>query len=330
MDSESSNSAGWTPCRALAQPTRFPVVPKLSRMEDSSPTVERAMLTRAVRIFVARHASAAGATGATGVTQGNSFASFPCPSGLGAWFELSVSLSGDPRQNNGCVATLADLDSAVRATAIRILRDALFFREDFARAQPALLVHELSSGLESALGRPIDMLQWRITPFHEVVWRQDMPTHTTVTSTFEFAASHRMHDASLSEELNRTQFGKCNWPHGHGHNYRVEVSVSADVSNPPSMAALEEEVCRHVIERFDHRNLNLDCPEFARQNPSVENIATVCFALLENPLRARGMDLRAVRVWETSKTSATVEAVPVKTTRIELQRSGVRGETVHA
>lgn len=288
------------------------------------------MLTRAVRIFVARSSAAAGAAGAAGAALGNSFASFPCPDGLGAWFELSVSLSGDLRRNNGCVATLADIDSAVRTTAIRILRHALYFREDVASAQPALLVHELSRGLETELGRPIDMLQWRITPFHEVVWRQDMPTHTTVTSTFEFAASHRMHDASLSEELNRTQFGKCNWPHGHGHNYRVEVSVSADVSNPPSMAALEEEVCRHVIERFDHRNLNLDCPEFARQNPSVENIAAVCFTLLENPLRERGMELRAVRVWETSKTSATVEAVPVKTPRVEVHRSGVRGDTVHA
>jgi len=260
--------------------------------------------------------------------KGNSFASFPCPDRLGAWFELMVSLQGDPLCNYGCIATLADVDRAVRASAIRILRAALFVREDAASAKPAVLIHELSRGIAAALGRPIDMLQWKITPFHQVVWRQDMATQTTVTSTFEFAASHRMHDALLSDEANRTQFGKCNWPHGHGHNYRVEVSVSADVSNPPSMAVLEEEVCRHVIERFDHRNLNLDCPEFAEQNPSVENIATVCFALLEDPLRVRGLHLRAVRIWETSKTSATVEAVPVHGPQHESQRSSARDETV--
>jgi len=296
--------------------------PRVTRVPaETSPS---AVLTRAVRVFVARDPTP------QGTVKGNSFASYPCPDRLGAWFELSVSLRGDPRQNNGCIATLADIDQAVRTTAIRILRAAFFVREDAASAQPAVLIHELSRGLESALGRPMDMLQWRITPFHQVVWRQDMPTQTTVTSTFEFAASHRMHDAALSEEANCAQFGKCNWAHGHGHNYRVEVSVSAEVSNPPSMAVLEEEVCRHVIERFDHRNLNLDCPEFVQQNPSVENIATVCFALLENPLRARGLNLRAVRVWETSKTSATVEAAPVNAPRAEPQRSSARGKPVRA
>jgi len=281
-------------------------------------------LTRAVRIFVARE------TAPATPTKGNSFASFPCPDRLGAWFELSISLRGDPSCNNGCIATLADIDHAVRNTAIRILRAALFVREDAASAQPALLIHEVARGLEAALGRPIDMVQWSITPFHQVMWRLDMPSQTTVTSTFEFAASHRMHDAALSEEMNRAQFGKCNWANGHGHNYRVEVSVAADVTEPPSMAALEEEVCRHVIERFDHRNLNLDCPEFAQQNPSVENIASVCFALLENPLRRRGLTLRAVRVWETSKTSATVEAAPVPAPIGGTQRTIERNETVRA
>jgi len=288
----------------------------------SEATSGTAVLTRAVRIFVARDSAI------DTPYKGNSFASYPCPDRLGAWFELTVSLRGDPRRNYGCVATLADIDLAVRTAAIRILRAALFVREDAASAQPVVLVHELSRGIGSVLGKPIDMLQWRITPFHQVVWRQDMPTQTTVTSTFEFAASHRMHDASLSEEANRAQFGKCNWPHGHGHNYRLEVSVSAEVTNPPSMAVLEEEVCRRVIERFDHRNLNLDCPEFAERNPSVENIAMVFFSLLENPLRARGLHLRTVRVWETSKTSATVEAVPVNAPQIDSQRSLARGEPV--
>jgi 6-pyruvoyltetrahydropterin/6-carboxytetrahydropterin synthase len=281
-----------------------------------------AVLTRAVRIFVGRESAPESAT------KGNSFASFPCPDRVGAWFELSVSLRGDPLKNHGCIATLADIDHAVRAAAIRILRSALFVREDAGSAQPTVLVHELARGVERALGRPVDLLQWRLTPFHQVLWRLDMPTQTTVTSTFEFAASHRMHDAALTEDANRAQFGKCNWAHGHGHNYRVEVSVSADVASPPSMAALEEEVCRHVIERFDHRNLNLDCPEFAQRNPSVENIATVCFALLESPLRARGLDLRAVRIWETSKTSATVEAAPVNAQHGTAHRSSQCGETM--
>jgi 6-pyruvoyltetrahydropterin/6-carboxytetrahydropterin synthase len=291
---------------------------------DAGKLVKMTSLTRVVRIFVGRETVPAASI------KGNSFASFPCPDRLGAWFEMAISLRGDPGSNNGCIATLADIDQAVRATAIRILWAALFVGADAASAQPAVLIHEVARGLEAALGRPIDMVQWSLTPFHQVMWRQDMPSQTTVTSTFEFAASHRMHDAALSEEVNRAQFGKCNWVNGHGHNYRVEVSVAADVTDPPSMAALEEEVCHHVIERFDHRNLNLDCPEFARQNASVENIATVCFALLENPLRRRGLTLRAVRVWETSKTSATVEVAPAPASYGETQRATQRNETVRA
>jgi 6-pyruvoyltetrahydropterin/6-carboxytetrahydropterin synthase len=60
--------------------------------------------------------------------------------------------------------------------------------------------------------------------------------------------------------------------------------------------------------RLDHKHLNLDCPEFAGLNPSVEHIALVCRNLLQAPLRGAGLPLVCVTVWETAKTCATVQA----------------------
>ena len=127
---------------------------------------------------------------------------------------------------------------------------------------------------------------------------------------FEFAASHRLHCPDLDDEANRKMFGKCNNPHGHGHNYKVETCVEAPLggTDGPSMPAIETIVGREVIDRFDHRNLNLDCEEFRTLNPSVEHIAAVAYGRLREPIAALGGNLRSVTVWETDKTSATYPA----------------------
>ena len=81
-----------------------------------------------------------------------------------------------------------------------------------------------------------------------------------VTRRYEFAASHRLHAAELSEEENRRLYGKCNNPYGHGHNYVVEVSVRGPLEGATGRAvdtaALDELVRREVVLPFDHKNLN--------------------------------------------------------------------------
>ena len=130
--------------------------------------------------------------------------------------------------------------------------------------------------------------------------------------TFEFAASHRLHLSHRSDGENRALFGKCNNPNGHGHNYRIAVSVevpaeqSADAR--PGFAELERIVESEIMARFDHKHLNLDCPEFAMTNPSVENIARISFEVLAEPFAAAGGRLRDVEVWETEKTSCRYPA----------------------
>ena len=127
-----------------------------------------------------------------------------------------------------------------------------------------------------------------------------------LTQSFEFSAAHRLFSAELSDAENRRLFGKCSNPNGHGHNYVVEVTVcgtnSADKGTVTDVGHIDRVVLERVIEPFDHKNLNLECPEFAQLNPSVENIARVIWDRLKGAFA--GCRLASVRVWETPKTCA--------------------------
>ena len=114
------------------------------------------------------------------------------------------------------------------------------------------------------------------------------------------SASHRLHTDALTAEANRAAYGKCNNPHGHGHNYVVEVLTGGPVDQETgmvvNMAALDETVRAHVMERFDHANLNLD-PLFQDRVPTTENLCRTVYGLLRDALPA-GL-LESVRVEET-------------------------------
>ena len=101
-------------------------------------------------------------------------------------------------------------------------------------------------------------------------------------------------------------FGKCANPNGHGHNYVLEVTIrgtpderSGTLTDLPRFERIVKE---RVIDRFDHKYLNLDCAEFRSLNPSVENIARIIWQRLEGALEPS--TLASVRVWETPKTCA--------------------------
>ena len=135
------------------------------------------------------------------------------------------------------------------------------------------------------------------------------PRAVVLTETFEFAAAHRLDLADRSADENRALFGKCNNPNGHGHNYRIEVAVEVPLgAGRFGFHDLGEAIEDEVMRRFDHRHLNLDCPEFAALNPSVEHIALVCHDLLAPRIARDGATLRFVRVWETDKTSCRYPA----------------------
>jgi 6-pyruvoyltetrahydropterin/6-carboxytetrahydropterin synthase len=117
---------------------------------------------------------------------------------------------------------------------------------------------------------------------------------------YTLSASHRLHTDTLTTEENAEAYGKCSNPHGHGHNYGVEVLVGGRVDGETGMVMnlveLDNVVREQVLERFDHRNLNLD-PAFQTQVPTTENFCRVVFGLLEGAL-GEGR-LEHVRVEET-------------------------------
>jgi 6-pyruvoyltetrahydropterin/6-carboxytetrahydropterin synthase len=129
-----------------------------------------------------------------------------------------------------------------------------------------------------------------------------------LTQSFEFSASHRLAIPTLSDSENRELFGKCSNPHGHGHNYILEVTVAGEPIQPDgaltNVGIIDRIVRENIIDAFDHKNLNSECPEFSDLNPTVENIAAVIFTKLTD--KFVGSQLDRVRVWETPKTSAEV------------------------
>ncbi len=126
----------------------------------------------------------------------------------------------------------------------------------------------------------------------------------TLTRKLDFAASHRLHAPDLTDAQNLEIFGKCNNPKGHGHNYGVEVTVTGTPDPITGMlvdlekldAVLEAE----VMDRFDHKNLNDDVPEFERLNPTSENLTLVLWEVLKNKIPAPAR-LHKVVVQETER-----------------------------
>lgn len=118
-----------------------------------------------------------------------------------------------------------------------------------------------------------------------------------------FNAAHRLYNKSWSEEKNNEVFGLCNNANWHGHNYELEVKVVGEIDPDTGyvidLKVLKDIIKKEVEDRFDHKNLNLDCPEFAELNPTAENIAVVIYDLLKAQLGDQ-YELK-VRLYETPR-----------------------------
>ena len=99
-----------------------------------------------------------------------------------------------------------------------------------------------------------------------------------------FNAAHRLYNQQWTDEKNAATFGKCSLPHYHGHNYELEIKVVGEVDPVTGfvmdLKLLSDLVNEKVLERFDHKNLNIDTEEFKNLNPTAENIAIVIHDLL--------------------------------------------------
>ncbi|MEO6229003.1 MAG: 6-carboxytetrahydropterin synthase [Ferruginibacter sp.] len=118
-----------------------------------------------------------------------------------------------------------------------------------------------------------------------------------------FNAAHRLNNPAWDEATNAKVFGKCNNPNYHGHNYELIVKLVGVPDEATGyvydMKLLSDLVKEVIIERFDHRNLNLDTVEFKNLNPSAENIAVVIYNLLRERIDKK-LDLQ-IRLYETER-----------------------------
>jgi 6-pyruvoyltetrahydropterin/6-carboxytetrahydropterin synthase len=118
-----------------------------------------------------------------------------------------------------------------------------------------------------------------------------------------FNAAHRLFNPNWTDEVNTSVFGKCSLPHYHGHNYELEVKVVGEVDPRTGfvmdMKVLSDVIKDQVLDKFDHKNLNLDTAEFKELNPTAENIAIVIYKLLRPQIKS-DQEL-FIRLYETPR-----------------------------
>lgn len=129
----------------------------------------------------------------------------------------------------------------------------------------------------------------------------------TVSRKAHFNAAHRLYRKDWSFEKNDKIFGKCNNPNFHGHNYELIVSVTGGIDKETGyvidMKVLKDIIKTEVEDAFDHKNFNIEVPEFANLNPTAENIAVVIYNKMKPKLNSN-LELE-ITLYETPRNFVT-------------------------
>ena len=233
------------------------------------------------------------------------------PYGHGHNYRLRVTVEGSIDAQTGMVINIKDLDHSLREITKEF--DHKFINLDHPAFKTQVPTTENISAyirdvLEKSLfQRKVPARVFRVRLYEDPTLWSDVTggegrNMASLTKTFSFSAAHRLHSRFLSDEQNQEVFGKCNNLHGHGHNYELEVTVTGPIAEQTGMvfdlAELMQIVQQEVIDRFDHKHLNLETEEFRDLNPTGENIAQIVWNLLNPRL---GGNLSAIGPWETPK-----------------------------
>ena len=209
----------------------------------------------------------------------NSYASKPCGEGFALYFGLWVELSGPVDSDTGFVVNVVEIDRQVRAGVVPLfvgrVCDAFRAGRHLALLDVVVLLKESWAVLKGRFGGPqVSRMCLELSPFRKIaVCAEDCAVYT-FSEKFEFAATHTLWNPDFTDEKNLDVFGKCANPSGHGHNYVVEVTIERPVAGQElEIGGFEKAVHDAFIQSVDHKNLNVQVPEFAQLNPTVENIA---------------------------------------------------------
>jgi len=238
------------------------------------------------------------------------FGRWASPFNHGHNYGLEVTVEGAIDPVNGMVVNIKTIDETLQATVVaefdqKSINDEI---EHFG-SKPSSL-ENLMIYIASRLGAGVLPREARLAglTLHEsedlsgAYFEEDGAWILTLTRSYEFAAAHRLNVPDMTEEQNIALFGKCNSPAGHGHNYALEVTVEGEPDPRTGMMVdlekLDKAVEDLVVERYDHKHLNVDIPEFMDRTPTSEVIAQEIFNRLDGNLPAT---LRRVRLFETAR-----------------------------
>ena len=235
----------------------------------------------------------------------NSWAGWPSTNRIVPWLKMRAVVLGAPDVQTGFLCNVKQLDDMLRQVVVENLMPNYRPQQT---AEQLVRIAYTTMEREWQDEATLASLSLVLSPCLSFSIFGESPTMITVTQQFEFSAAHRLHCDAFSDERNLEVFGKCNNPHGHGHNYVVEVSVENQVDADDRhgqvcpLNEFEATVKELVVDRLDHKNLNIDIEHFANINPSVENIAIAIWDWLDGNFGdAR---LSSVKVFETPKTWA--------------------------
>lgn len=230
--------------------------------------------------------------------------------GHGHNYVVELTVAGELDERTGMVVNITDVDLALKR-AIRPLRDKHLTYEVPYFAQNPPTTENIARYVVAAFHREFtdpaaqltQVIVWE-TPTLSATWTKETDTMVALTRCLDFAASHRLHAPSLTNDENVAIFGKCNNCAGHGHNYGVEVTVIGEPDPVTGMivdlmaldALLEEE----IMGAYDHKNLNEDTDDFKLTNPTSENLTLAIWRRLATKIPAPAK-LHRVVVRETER-----------------------------
>ena len=126
----------------------------------------------------------------------------------------------------------------------------------------------------------------------------------TVTRRMRFNAAHRVYNPSFTDAENESTFGKCNNPNWHGHNYELEISAEGEIDERTGyvldLAKLKEIANREIIEKVDHKNMNLDVDFMKGKIPTAENIVVEFWKILEPAVKPATLTRLVLRETENN------------------------------
>lgn len=227
-------------------------------------------------------------------------------------YVLEATVEGEVRLPTGMVVNIKLIDDVLQERIVsrydgRSINDEI---PEFAQQPPSIenLLQVFWQDLAVRLPDGATLRELRLEE-HSLLWGT-LSAHDsmiTLTRSYEFAASHRLHCADLSDAENIALFGKCNNRFGHGHNYKLEVTVTGKPDPVTSfivdLEVLDSVVNAEIVDRYDHKCLNEDLDEFRHVNPTTEVVALQVFKVLEGALP---VELVAVKIYETERSSFEV------------------------